>query len=394
MNNKIKLVRITTVPISLEKLLEGQLNYMQKYFDVYAVSSDKDRLYDFGEKKSIKVHHVNFTRKITPLRDLLAIYNLSKFLIKEKPEIVHTHTPKAGFIGMLASKISRTPIRLHTVAGLPLMEEKGFKKRILFIVEKITYLLASNIYPNSKGLYDYIVENKIINKNKLKIIDNGSTNGIDIDYFNPNLFSKNDSETLKNKIGIPMEHKIFLYVGRIVRDKGINELIAAFKKINDLYEKTSLLLVGSYEEDLDPLKDQTLKEINNNPNIHHIGYKKDVRLYFMISDILVFPSYREGFPNVVMQAGAMGVPAIVSDINGCNEIIHEGENGFIIPAKNSLSLYNAMDKSIQNKNIFKTKSSYRSEIVKKYNRKNVWKSLLYEYRMLLDKRKIKYNLNV
>jgi hypothetical protein len=150
--NRAKLIRITTVPISLEKLLEGQLTFMDEHFEVIAISSQKERLEKFGQENKIRTHYIELTRKITILKDLKALWNMYIFLKAEKPLIVHSHTPKAGTIGMIAAKLARVPHRLHTVAGLPLLEETGVKRKLLNIVEKITYWAATKIYPNSKGL--------------------------------------------------------------------------------------------------------------------------------------------------------------------------------------------------------------------------------------------------
>ena len=176
---------------------------------------------------------------------------------------------------------------------------------------------------------------------------------------------------------------VFIFVGRLVSDKGINELTAAFKKLNNLFSNAKLLLVGPLETELDPLKPQTLKEIEHNKSIISVGYQNDVRPYFSISNALVFPSYREGFPNVVMQAGAMGLPSIVSDINGCNEIVIEKHNGLIIPVKNANAIFEAMNEMITNIILYADlKEHARKRIVDNYEQKVVWKAILEEYKKL------------
>ena len=135
---KPKLIRITTVPLSLEKLLEGQLEFMQNYFEVTAISSEKERLDAEGKKQGVATFYLEMTRQITPLKDIAAVFKLYHFLKKEKPSIVHSHTPKAGVVGMMAAWLARVPNRLHTVAGLPLMETTGLKRKVLNVVEKLT----------------------------------------------------------------------------------------------------------------------------------------------------------------------------------------------------------------------------------------------------------------
>lgn len=383
---KPTLIRIATVPISLEKLLEGQLAYMSNYFEVIAISAEKERLENYGEKEKVRVFPLGLTRKITPIKDIAAVFKLYRFLKKEKPSIVHAHTPKAGIVGMTAAYFAGVPNRLHTVAGLPLMEATGLKRQVLNFVEKLTYRFATKVYPNSIGLYDFIITERFTKPSKLSIIGNGSSNGIDTDFFNPIRFSEIDNISLRDKWKIPKDNFLFIFVGRLVKDKGINELIAAFSMLSELKNNISLLLVGPFENDLDPLLPETLVNIEKNPDIYSVGYQNDVRPYFAIADALVFPSYREGFPNVVMQAGAMGLPSIVTDINGCNEIIQQGINGLIIPPKNEEALLESMQKLATNQKLYnELKSSSRQVIVENYNRKEVWEALLKEYRKMCKK---------
>ena len=379
-----KLIRITTVPMSLDKLIEGQMKFMASHnFEVVGISSPGDLLEKVGKKEGVKVKGINMSRKITPIQDLKAVIKLYQFLKKEKPFIVHTHTPKAGVVGMLASYLAKVPNRLHTVAGLPLLESTGLKRKVLNAVEKITYNCATNVYPNSYGLKNIILDNRFGNKEKLKVIGNGSSNGIDTSYFDPKLFSIKDKQDLKTNLGIKNTDFVFIFVGRLVSDKGMNELVAAFDKLSTENKKVKLLLVGSFEDELDPLQEKTTNTIINNKQIISVGYQNDVRPYFSISNCLVFPSYREGFPNVVMQAGAMKLPSIVSDINGCNEIIENNINGFIIKLKCVDSIYNAMIKITSDKPLFnKLRLNSRDSIKMKYEREVYWNLLLREYKNL------------
>lgn len=380
---KKKLIRITTVPISLEKLLSGQLRFMNSFYEVTAVSSAKENLQKIGESQEVNTFHLGMTRKITPIQDFIAIVKLFFYLKNKKPFIVHTHTPKAGLVGMIASKLANIPIRLHTVAGLPLMEATGSKRKLLDFVEKLTYMCATKVYPNSNGLYDFILENDFTKKDKLKVIANGSSNGINTSYFDPKLFSNKDITTLQNNLGINPEDFVFIFVGRIVADKGINELILAFERLSSEVDNVKLLLVGPLESDLDPLTPKTLRVIADDKKIISVGFQNDVRSFFAISDALVFPSYREGFPNVVMQAGAMGLPSIVTNINGCNEIIIEGQNGTIVEVKNINALFKAM-KKMKEDNDFRTllKKNARDMIVHRYEQDVVWRAILEEYKRL------------
>jgi glycosyltransferase involved in cell wall biosynthesis len=378
-----KLIRITTVPNSLERLLEHQLGYMQQHYAVTAISSNEERLKQISEKEGVSVYAVELTRQITPLSDLKALYKLYKFFKKEKPAIVHTHTPKAGTIGMLAAFLAGVPHRLHTVAGLPLLEQTGRKRTLLNFVEKLTYACCTKIYPNSHTLSDMIIKHGFCKKSKVKVIANGSSNGINTSWYNPELFTAADKARLSATLNIPEGAVVFIYVGRLVKDKGINELVSAFKSVNQLYPLTRLLLVGIQEPELDPLLPKTIEEMERNAYIICTGFQADVRPYFAISDVLAFPSYREGFPNVVMQAGAMGLPCIVTDINGCNEIITAQVNGLIIPVKDSSALCAAMLSILVSREVLsRLQSNARPVIVEKFEQQQVWDAILAEYKAL------------
>lgn len=379
-----KLIRITTVPISLKYLIKGQMRFMKENgFDVKMMSADGEEREGIVKNEDCEHVILPLTRMITPIQDLRAVIKLYKFLRKEKPQIVHTHTPKAGVVGMFAAYLARVPNRLHTVAGLPLLEAKGFKRTVLNFVEKLTYRYATRIYPNSYGLKELILKNKFTEVNKLKVIANGSSNGIDTAYFDPKLFTFDDWKGLKDDLGVKETDFVFIFVGRIVGDKGINELIQAFDQTSTENKNVKLLLVGHFEDDLDPLLEKTKEIININKQIISVGFQNDVRPYFAIADVLVFPSYREGFPNVVMQAGAMELPSIVSNINGCNEIIEEGENGWIIPVKDENAIFKVMLNCFNNTEQFNyAKENARRLILERYEQKKVWDAILTEYKSI------------
>ncbi|MGV0922715.1 glycosyltransferase family 4 protein [Empedobacter tilapiae] len=395
-----KLIRITTIPLSLKVLLKGQLKFMSNHFEVIGISSSDKELEEVKNDEGIAVIPIEMSRKITPVQDIKSLIKTYKYLKKEQPQIVHSHTPKAGIVGMLAAKLAGVPIRLHTVAGLPLMEAVGVKRKVLDFVEKLTYSSATKVYPNSKGLYDFILQNSYTSADKLKVIGEGSSNGIDTSFFSRQQISEENQTQLKQDLKINENDFVFIFVGRLVGDKGINELVKAFQKLGNRNQESEtlissskslvsskvpkLLLVGPLESELDPLQDETLKEIEINPAILTVGFQKDVRPYFAISNALVFPSYREGFPNVVMQAGAMELPSIVSDINGCNEIIIEGRNGTIIPVKSSDVILIAMQKMIDDKDFYhELKKNARPMIQARYEQSVVWNALLEEYNKLI-----------
>ena len=385
MASQQKIIRITTVPISLKVLLKKQLRFMSTYFEVVGVSSPGKTLAEVSEQEGIRTVGVNMTRAITPVQDLRAIWSLYRLFRKEKPIIVHTHTPKAGLLGMLAGRLAGVPVRLHTVAGLPLMEAKGKKRLILEKVEKITYASATKVYPNSGNLASFILQNKFCPPSKVKVLGNGSSNGIDTNFFNRSRELEKTAEELRQELKINPADFVFVFIGRLVKDKGIEELVEAFGRIKNQYQSAKLLLVGPFEPELDPISDKTQTAISNDDRITLVGFQQDVRPYFLISNVLAFPSYREGFPNVPMQAGCFELPSIVTDINGCNEIIVEGENGLIIPAKDVEGLVNAMTRLLEDTALYNhMKSKSREMIVNRYEQKYLWSLILKEYEDQID----------
>lgn len=343
MKKRVRLLRITTVPISLKLLLSGQLNYFRnKKFDVLAISADGPEIVE-GKIDGVPHQVIGFTRRITPFKDLFCLLQLIIVIRDFQPDIIHTHTPKAGILGMLAGWLCGVPVRMHTVAGLPLIERTGLTRKLLVAVERLTYRLATHVFPNSAGLKNFITS-EIMTSGKLKVIGKGSSNGIDTNYFSRRDKVERDALAIRRSHNIGPDDIVFSFVGRVVRDKGIGELVEAFQsccyRISD--RKAHLIVVGPLEQELDPLDPEDLAFLTEDERVILAGYQGDVRPWIAASDIFVFPSYREGFPNVVMQACCLEVPCIVSDINGCNEIIRHNETGFIVSPKDANQLQAAM----------------------------------------------------
>lgn len=375
-----KIIRVATIPLSLNILLKNQFSFLSQYYKVIAVSSNGNDLEELGSRENVKTHAIEIKRKISLMEDLKSLWKLYYYFKKEKPLIVHSITPKAGLLSMIAAKMANVPIRMHTFTGLIFPTRTGPMKKLLITMDKLLCYCATHVYPEGNGVRNDLINYKITTK-PLKILANGNVNGIDLDYFDPRLISEEEKNELKKKNDIHPGDFVFLFIGRLVKDKGINELIKAFKKFNG--KNVKLLLVGPLETEQDPLLPETLREISENKNIVAVGFQKDVRPYFAISDVLVFPSYREGFPNVVMQAGAMNLPSIVTDINGCNEIIINNQNGIIIPAKNDLILQQAMSKIFEDeefRNLLEKNS--RKMIADRFQQKVVLEALLNEYQTL------------
>ncbi|MFU8972248.1 glycosyltransferase family 4 protein [Chryseobacterium wangxinyae] len=383
-----KLTRITTIPMSLNLLLKNQLKFLSAHFNVTAISGKGEDLDIVRKREAVNVFSIEMERKISPFKDLISLLRLYRYFRKERPEIIHSITPKAGLLSMVAGKLANVPIRMHTFTGLIFPSKTGFMQKVLIQMDKILCYCATNVYPEGNGVKVDLIKFNITSK-PLKVLANGNVNGIDLKYFNINTISEEQTNSLKNELKIKSTDFVFIFVGRLVGDKGINELIAAFKNVDNKCPQNSikLLLVGSLEIYLDPLNNDSLNEIQNNPNIISVGFQQDVRQYFAISNVLVFPSYREGFPNVVMQAGAMHLPSIVTNINGCNEIIVEGINGTIVSVKDTDAICTAMLNFVYDEKYLNLlKGNARRMIEERYDQSVVWNALLKEYNTLLKEK--------
>lgn len=388
MNNRIKIIRTSTVSFSLDVLLRGQLKYLNQFFEIVAVSGYDSHLETVRDREGVRIFSIPFKRNISILNDLFSLIKLYIFFLKEKPQIVHSITPKAGLISMLAAKLAFVPIRIHTFTGLIFPSRSGLIKKILIFCDKVICWAATDLYPEGEGVKRDLISYKITNK-PLNIIAYGNVNGIDTAYFSPENYTEEDARHFKDMLSIKDDDFVFIFVGRITREKGINELVEAFEKICLNYNEVKLILVGPEEFENDLLEDHVLNLINTNINIVKVGFQVDVRPYYYICDCLVLPSYREGFPNVLLQAGAMGLPSIVTDVNGSNEIIKNDLNGAIVPIKDKSALFESMQKMIIDKT-YKSKLSAQSRgiIISRYEQSHVLHSLLQEYFRTLNKNNI------
>lgn len=377
---KNKFLIVTTVSDSLP-FFKGQIHILKESFDVGLVSSSGMYLDEMCKLHSVLGYKVEMRREIALFHDLVSLTNLCILFYKVKPLVVHGNTPKASLLSMIAAWITLVPKRIYYVHGLRYQGESGIKKRILILMEKISCLLATDVIAVSEGVKNALKNNKISQK-PIHLIWNGSVNGIDVEYFNPDSVK---SLLIKEKFNIGSEDFVFGFIGRLVGDKGINELVNAFKKINIHNKHTKLLLVGRFENDQDPLKPETIMEIESNSDIIHAGFQKDVRPFFNAMNIFVFPSYREGFGIVLMEAGAMNVPAISTNIIGCNEIILTGKNGFLIKSKDVVELYEKMIFCLNNPEITRLMgTSSRNIVLEKFEQQELWQRTLDVYQKIAN----------
>ena len=344
MNKRIKIIRSATVPTSLYTFCKGILKELSEKYEVVALSSPGEEIPVIAECEGVRTITVPMERDISIKKDIISLWKLIKVFRSEKPTIVHSMTPKAGLLCMMAAYLTRVPIRIHTFTGLVFPTSTGLKRKILMLTDSITCACATHIIPEGEGVKNDLVNNGITKK-PMRVLGYGNVRGVDMEHFSRRPEVMKLSESIRNDSLLT-----FLFVGRIVRDKGINELCQAMDRLSG-FAPARLIFVGYYEETLDPISDESRDIIDKNPSIEYVGPKlgDELLAYYAAADCFVFPSYREGFPNTVLEAGAMGLPSIVTDINGSREIIRQDENGVIIPSKNVNALFDAMVNMVRDK---------------------------------------------
>lgn len=322
----------------------GMLYELSQKYEVIGLSSPGPALDEVARREGVRTIAVPMERHISLLHDFKSLIQMTKVFRKERPTMVHSMTPKAGMLCMVAGWLTHVPVRVHTFTGLVFPTSTGLKRRILMFTDWLTCFCATHVIPEGEGVKADLLNNKITRK-PLKVLGHGNVMGVDMTRFSrrPEIMKK--AEMLRDDSKFT-----FLFVGRIVGDKGINELVEAYNRIHQQHPQTRLWLVGAYEDNLDPVSQATRALIDQVGNgIEAVGRKSGDNLlaYYAAADCFVMPSYREGVPNTVLEAGAMGLPSIVTDINGSREIIEEGKNGMIVPSKNVDALFHAMKVMIE-----------------------------------------------
>lgn len=351
---KKKLIRVTTADISLNSLLRGQLRFLNQYYDVVGVAKDTGVLDEVAAREGVRVVNAPLERPISLVKDMRALWFLYRLFRHEKPWCVHANTPKGSLLAMIAAWAARVPHRIYTVTGLRYQATQGTLRMVLKTMERITCACATKVIPEGEGVKCTLQKDSITQKT-LAVIHHGNINGKDTTYLSREATDKclrlKNEETklltadapfdgrayMRRKLGYTPDDFVFILIARMVRDKGINELGEVMQRLlsdTSMFTKhPKLLIVGEQETQSGGcILEHIQAFLYHSPMVLYAGHQQDVRPYLLAADALVFPSYREGFPNVPMEAGAMGLPCIVTNINGCNEIIIDGKNGLIIPA--------------------------------------------------------------
>jgi glycosyltransferase involved in cell wall biosynthesis len=380
--NKCKLVICTTVPETILYILNGQPKFLNQYFDVYIITNKSLKNKILAENEGVSIYEISFKRKINLLSDLISLIQMIFLLIRIRPQIVHSYTPKAGLISMLASWIVMIPFRIHTFTGLIFPNQIGFKKILLILIDKLICFCSTKIIPEGLGVKNDLISFKITNKN-LDIIGNGNISGVNTNLYSDTEIDYDDAlQILGVNPDFLVNKFVYCFIGRLNIDKGLSELYEAF--IN-LPEKTVLLIAGDMDMEGSPISFELYDKLINNKRVLYFGFLEDVRSVLKLSDVLVLPSYREGFPNVLLQSLSMRVPAIATNISGCNEIIIDNLNGWLIEPKNHKDLEEKMLFTLTiSKNCFEKIRDYsRTSIIERYEQSYYREQLLSMYQCII-----------
>lgn len=388
-NNGVRLIHITTVPWSFF-FFRGQTAFMKsRGFDFRIISSPDGRLDQFGAREQVPTYAVPMARQITPLRDIRAVSQLFFTLRKIRPSIVHAHTPKGGLLGMVAAWVARVPIRIYHIRGLPYMTASGTKRRLLTWSERVSCALANQVLCVSNSIMDVAIEDRICSPHKIKVLGAGSGNGVDAyARFNPDRFSLEERDALRARYGIEKNARIIGYIGRIVRDKGIEELAAAWSVLAPQYPDVHLVLVGPLEPQ-DPVSPASLDALQSHPRVHFMDDTEDPAPYYSIFDVVTLPTYREGFPNVPLESAAMEIPVVATRIPGCIDAVVDGETGTLVAAQNAVELAGALSRYLVDPELRGAHGQAgRVRVLQEFQQEVVWEAIYQEYVRLLTARSL------
>ncbi len=328
-----RIVLATTIPETIYSTMGELIPFLvQHNMEVMTVASRGQWLFarDIREKFNIPCCTIEFTRIISPFHDVVALFRMILLLICIRPHIIHFSTPKAALISSIASFITRIPMRVYTIRGIPFEKKKGVAFRLFLFCERLTCMLSHTVICVSQSNRSYLLSWKVCAPSKLTMIRSGSSHGVDATgTFNPSFVSREKRAALRQSSGIPDTAVVFGYVGRLVGDKGANELLKAWDRAAGRWPDSHLLIVGDGGEPRDRILAYTISSDAARRRLHLRQPTKEIVGEYALMDVFILPSHREGFPNVVLEAGAMQLPVITTDALGCIDSVVDGRTGFI-----------------------------------------------------------------
>jgi len=362
-----------------EAVLLEQMAAMTKFYDVSLVANcdDKDRLRKQG--LDVDVLYVPMNRNPSPFKDLMCLITLARLFKKRRFDVVHSVTPKAGLLGMLAARLAGVPARVHTFTGQVWATRTGMGRTILKSMDRILAWAATDVLADSRSQLDFLRQQKVLAPDRGAVLANGSIRGVDASRFKPDGSAR---ERIRRELSIPDHCCVFLFVGRLNPDKGVLTLAQAFSQVARTHPDTLLLIVGPDEAGMRPKIEQTCNEFL--PRLRFVGNTSVPETYMAASDVLCLPSRREGFGNVVIEAAAAGLPAIASRIYGLTDAMVDGTTGLLHEPGDSSALASAMSQLADSPALRRTLSTAgRERVLHQFASENVIDALQFFYQDLL-----------
>ena len=349
-DGRLQLCRIVTVPQTFQTLLREQLRCIVAHeIKLTLVCSPGPELDGVAREVAASAVGIAMERQPLPLADLWSLVKVTRFLSQNRFDIVHSSTPKAGFITAVAGMLARVPVRVHTFTGQPWVELAGLKRRIPRECDRITAKLATQCYADSPSQRDFLVAQGLVVPGKIAVVGVGSISGVDLQRFSLATWGGDTARQTRRELGIPRDALVIVFVGRVTKDKGIVELLAAFEMVARSNPAVHLLLVGPFEPERDPLPTETHRRLKNHPRVHGVGFSSTPEKFVAAADIFCLPSYREGFGSVVVEAAAMELPAVVTRVTGLVDTVVEGVTGLVVPPKDTERLAQALQSLLDSK---------------------------------------------
>jgi glycosyltransferase involved in cell wall biosynthesis len=380
-------LHVTTVPQTLRFLLGHVAYAKRKGFEVHALSSPGELLDTFGQQAQVEIHSVPMPRRITPLRDLVALWRITRVMRKLRPTIVHGHTPKGGLLAMMAASLCKVPVRIYHMYGLPLLTATGLKRPILRWTERTACHLAHQVLCLSHSLREAAIAEGLCPAGKIQVLNHGNIDGVEAEVrFNPCRIPPGTAQMIRQRYHIPQDALVAGFVGRIVRDKGLIELVQAWQALREEFASLHLLIAGPFEAE-DPIPADVENTLRTDPRIHLAGVVEDMPTLYRAIDVLVLPTYREGFGTVLLEAGAMELPVVATRIPGCIDAVREGETGLLVPARDSEALAAAIRVYLRDAELrCRHGLMGRERVLRDFNPEIMHETLCQEYFRLLRER--------
>jgi glycosyltransferase involved in cell wall biosynthesis len=383
-DGSLGLLLVNTPPLFAQWFLRGQLQYMRDAgFEVTVVTAPGPGLLETCHPEGATPIGVPIVREISLLKDLLSLWRLCSVMRRVRPVISNVGTPKAGLLGGIAAWLTCVPCRIYTMHTLRFETTRGLKRRVLLLTERLACSLAHRVICDSESLRQRAVEMGIVSADRATALASGSANGVNTKLFAPSADLLRKASLLRHQLGFGVNDPILGFVGRITRDKGIPELLAAFDNLRQEFPELQLLLVGDYE-DGDPIAPALRHRIETDLHIVRTGFVRNPEVYYQMMNVLALPSYREGFGNAVLEASAIGRPVVATRATGLIDAVVDGITGFLVPIGDSTALAGSVSRLIKEPHLAnRMGEAGRARAVREFAQESVWQALLHEYLSLL-----------